>query len=53
MAKCKHPKKTKYPSEGAAIKALKHMPPRVARHNIPYRCADHWHVGRMLKGTFK
>lgn len=53
METCKHPNKQRYRTEGAAIRALKNMPPHKSRHNYPYRCGDHWHVGRLVKGTFR
>lgn len=46
MARCRFPRKQKYPSLKAAKKALRHMPPYYSVVNFPYKCGDHWHVGR-------
>lgn len=53
MSECRTPHKTAYPNEGAAMKALKAMPSHKSRGNVPYRCDDHWHVGRLIRNTLK
>ena len=50
---CRTPKKVKYPSEKAAIKALQSMPRGASAGNLPYRCDGHWHVGRITKYTLR
>lgn len=53
MNECRTPGKTEYPTEGKAMKALKAMPKHKSKGNVPYKCANHWHVGRITRQTLK
>lgn len=44
MSECKYPHKQKYPTLRKAKRARQFAPG--GRYNYPYRCGDHYHLGR-------